>query len=206
MKIDTVFCGMMGENAYVVADEATKKAFIVDPGAVEREINTIIDENGYDVEYIILTHGHGDHIGGVSYYRAKYENAKVVACSAEKELLATPAMNLSMQCTGKDIALEADIWVNDGDTLEVGNMKLRFIHTPGHTEGGMCILADDTLFSGDTLFCQSIGRTDFPGGCFTEIVESIRKKLLVLPESTVVYPGHMGPTTIGIEKRSNPFV
>ena len=115
-------------------------------------------------------------------------------------------MNVSLECCGTHIALSADIWVDDCDSLKIGDMELKFIHTPGHTPGGMCILIGDTLFSGDTLFKLSIGRTDFPGGSFAEIKKSIHEKLFVLPDDVTVYPGHMGTTTIGIEKRSNPFV
>jgi glyoxylase-like metal-dependent hydrolase (beta-lactamase superfamily II) len=109
---------------------------------------------------------------------------------------------------GMNYTVEPDILINDNDTLQVGNLELQFIHTPGHTVGGMCIYvkSENVLFSGDTLFQQSVGRTDFPGGSFEQIVNSIRNRLFVLPEETKVFPGHMGPTNIGFEKRSNPFV
>ena len=107
---------------------------------------------------------------------------------------------------GRSVIFDADIYVNDGDRLTVGNTEWTFLHTPGHTEGGMCILSGDKLFSGDTLFRASIGRTDFPGGDFGKIVDSIRTKLYTLPDNTMVYPGHMGSTTIEYEKRHNPFV
>jgi glyoxylase-like metal-dependent hydrolase (beta-lactamase superfamily II) len=107
---------------------------------------------------------------------------------------------------GHPVALSADRYVADGDTMKVGELELKFLHTPGHTPGGMCILAEDVLFSGDTLFEQSIGRTDFPGSSYQDIVKSIREKLFVLPDDTTVLPGHMGATTIGFEKENNPFV
>ena len=107
---------------------------------------------------------------------------------------------------GGAVTLTPDITVNDGDTLQVGNMELKFLHTPGHSPGGMCIVTGNVVFSGDTLFCASIGRTDFPGCSFNDLAEAIRTKLYVLPDDTQVLPGHMGPTTIGYEKENNPFV
>ena len=129
-----------------------------------------------------------------------------MAAVAERTLLADPAWNVSRETCGRALSLIADLYVKEGDTLEVGEMRLRFLMTPGHTPGGMCISVDDCLFSGDTLFQTSIGRTDFPGGSFSEILDSIKNKLFLLPDETKVFPGHMGPTSIGYEKRNNPFV
>lgn len=206
MKIKCFQTGMLGVNTYYVCDEKNKKGFIVDPGGYSAKLINAIKEDDCDIEYIILTHGHGDHIGGISFLKEEFKDIKLVACIYEKEFLADPNMNASLECCGTRIALSADIWVDDCDSLKIGDMELKFIHTPGHTPGGMCILIGDTLFSGDTLFKLSIGRTDFPGGSFAEIKKSIHEKLFVLPDDVTVYPGHMGTTTIGIEKRSNPFV
>ncbi len=206
MDMKCVQTGSLGVNTYYVRDEETNKGFIVDPGGFNQRLVNIINEDVCEIEYIILTHGHGDHIGGVSEFQTLFPKAKLVASVFEKEFLATASLNMSMDCCGKDIGLEADIWVKDGDVLKVGNMDLKMISTPGHTPGGMCILVDKILFSGDTLFQQSIGRTDFPGGSFSQLSNSIKNKLFTLPEDVVVYPGHMGSTTIGVEKRSNPFV
>ncbi|MCR5481538.1 MAG: MBL fold metallo-hydrolase [Clostridia bacterium] len=206
MKIECIPSGVLRANSYLAFDEETKKGFIVDPGGFEQKMIDEIEKNGCSIEYIILTHGHGDHIGGVPEYKEKLPGVKLLAAETEVPLLADVVLNESRMCAGRELVLKPDVTVTDGETLEIGGMTLKFIMTPGHTPGGMCILAGDVLFSGDTLFCRSIGRTDFPGGSFREIMESIREKLLVLPEETRVLPGHMGPTTVGEEKRENPFV
>lgn len=206
MQINCIPSGALGVNTYYVRDEITNKGFILDPGGFSPNMLNLIQKDDCDIQYIILTHGHGDHIGGVEQYMQVFSNAQLVACVHEKAMLADPRLNMSRECCGTAIALDADLWVNDGETLQVGEMSLKFIHTPGHTEGGMCILIENILFSGDTLFQQSIGRTDFPGGSFAAIKSSIHNKLFVLPDETTVYPGHMSSTNIGYEKRNNPFV
>jgi glyoxylase-like metal-dependent hydrolase (beta-lactamase superfamily II) len=206
MQINCIPSGALGVNTYYVRDEITNKGFILDPGGFNQNMLSMIQKDYCDIQYIILTHGHGDHIGGVKRYMEEFPKAQLVACIHEKELLANPRMNMSRECGGTEVSLEADIWVDDSEMMQIGEMSLKFIHTPGHTEGGMCILIDNVLFSGDTLFQQSIGRTDFPGGSFAQIKSSIHNKLFVLPEETTVFPGHMGSTNIGFEKGNNPFV
>ncbi len=206
MQINHYISGPLGVNCYLVVDENSKKAFIVDPGGNNSKLVDYAKANEIDVEYIILTHGHGDHIGGVKAYQAEFPAAKVVAHEAEKELLLDPRLNHSPMTCGVPISLAADLYVNDEETLAVGEMLLRFLFTPGHTPGGMCIYTGNALFSGDTLFAQSIGRTDFPGSSFEAIIHSIKSKLFVLPDNTEVFPGHMGNTTIATEKEYNPFV
>ena len=206
MKITKYMTGPIQVNTYLVYDEETKKGFIVDPGGYEPRITAQIKDEAVELEYIILTHGHGDHIGGVEAFKKDFPAAKIVALRAEDKMLHDPEANCSIEMFRKAIMIDAEITVEDGDLLEVGNMELKFIATPGHTEGGMCIYTGKTLFSGDTLFCRSIGRTDFPGGSFSDIINSIKTKLFILPDDTVVLPGHMGKTTIGEEKRGNPFV
>ncbi|MBO4724938.1 MAG: MBL fold metallo-hydrolase, partial [Firmicutes bacterium] len=203
MKIEMRPSGLLGANTYLVWDEVNRKGFIVDPGGFDEYMVSLIDKEAIDLEYIILTHGHGDHIGGVERYMEKFPSAKLIACEAEKDFLLDPAMNESLELCYKELRLTADIYVKDGDTLDVGDMKLKFIHTPGHTPGGMCIYVDGALFSGDTLFQYSIGRTDFPGGDFGQIIKSIKEKLFCLPDDTKVYPGHMGTSEIGKEKEFN---
>lgn len=206
MVIKSFLSGPLSVNCYVAADEETKKAFIVDPGGHNVDMVNYCKENHYHVEYIILTHGHGDHIGGVAATKKEFPDAKLVACVHEKMMLADPNLNMSLLTCGTPIALAMNHYVGDGEVLQVGNMELKFLHTPGHTPGGMCIVTGNVVFSGDTLFQQSIGRTDFPGSSYPAIKESIEKKLYTLPDNTTVLPGHMGSTTIGYEKENNPFV
>lgn len=197
--------GPIGVNTYLVYDE-TKKGFIVDPGGFSKELAEHVDSEAIEVQYIILTHGHGDHIGGVEESKKHFSGSKIVALKEEQELLEDPKKNASLEIFFRAVTVDADILVSEGDSLNVGNIQLDFIHTPGHTKGGMCIITEGAVFSGDTLFRGSIGRTDFYGGSFDEICDSIRSKLYALPDETVVYPGHMQETTIGFEKRYNPFV
>ena len=206
MKIVNLPTGMLQANTYLVCDETSRLGFIVDLGGYSKELKNIIEKNDIQIQYIVLTHGHGDHIGGVQEHLKDFPDAKVVCSRAEEKMLLDPELNEAHHFGPEKVSFKPDILVDDGDTLTVGNMTMKFIMTPGHTEGGMCILIDDVLFSGDTLFCRSIGRTDLAGGDFRTIMESIKKKLFLLPDETQVLPGHMGPTTIGFEKENNPFV
>ena len=199
--------GALGVNTYLVVDESTKEGFIVDPGGYNPKLTKKVSDEGIAIKYIVLTHGHADHISGVNEHLDDFPNAKVVVHTNEKPMLEDPRENQSLMF-GSAQTVKGDIFVNDGDELEVGNLRLKFIFTPGHTPGGMCIYveSEDVLFSGDTLFRQSIGRTDFPGGSFRDLADAVHTKLFILPDETVVLPGHMGQTSIGFEKGNNPFV
>ncbi|MGN0702319.1 MAG: MBL fold metallo-hydrolase [Lentihominibacter sp.] len=207
MQVYNIPCGAIGTNTYLVYDENTNKGFLVDPGAYSSGISEKIRELGIDIQYILLTHGHADHIMGIEGFREDFPGLKVMAHSAEKEMLGDSVLNMSVDF-GNPVTVKADKYVEDGDELAVGGIRMRFLHTPGHSPGGMCIYIpqENTLFSGDTLFQNSVGRTDFPGCSFKDLTKSIHEKLWTLPEETQVFPGHMGPTNIGYEKGHNPFV
>lgn len=205
MKIEKILEPSFGENMYILVDEETKKCAVVDPGGAEDKILSYIKNNGLILEYILLTHGHGDHIGAVKSIREK-TGAKVVAHTDEKELLNDNRKNLSCMmphCGPQE--LDADIYVNDKEKLTLGNLKLSFIHTPGHTKGGMCIRVNYDMFTGDTLFAGSIGRTDFIGGSYKELEKSL-KKLSKYENDVKIHPGHGPSSTLGIEKTSNPYM
>ena len=207
MRITNLPSGALQANTYLAVDEKTNEGFIVDPGGYNKVLTKEVRDNDVNIKYIILTHGHSDHICGVNEHKAEFPDAKIVAYKDEEAMLENPNLNQSPGF-GVPYSTKADILVSDGDELKVGDVTLKFIHTPGHTEGGMCIYVEEAkaLFSGDTLYRQSIGRTDFPGGSYKEIMDSIRKKLFLLPDDTNVFPGHMGTTSIGFEKENNPFV
>jgi glyoxylase-like metal-dependent hydrolase (beta-lactamase superfamily II) len=205
MEVFEYQTGPLRVNTYLVFDEK-KEAFLVDPGSYLQQITNKIKEKDLELKYIILTHGHGDHIGGIKMFKQEFPDVKVIAHEAEKEVLNDAVLNNSAVLLGGEVTLDADQYVKDGETMTIGGMNLKFLHTPGHTPGGMSVVIDNSVFSGDTLFKTSIGRTDFPGGDYAAIINSIKTKLFTLPDDTKVYPGHMGKTTIGWEKGHNPFV
>jgi len=211
MDIKYFISGPMHVNSFMCADEETKKGFIIDPGGPNHHIDNYIQEQGYDIEYIILTHGHGDHICGVPYYVDKFKT-KIAGHREDNFLFSNAIENLSIEFTGRAITFTPDHYVTDGEIIKIGNITVKVIHTPGHTPGSICLLVGNFLFSGDTLFAQDalltedmgrIDRVDIRYGSFPELRNSIQKKLYVLPDETQVMPGHMGSTTIGDEKTSN---
>lgn len=204
MIIEKIVESRMGENTYVVGDENTKKCIVVDPGANMIDIINLTKKMELDVEYIVLTHGHGDHITSVLTLK-EATNAKIVAHKEEKEILQDKKKNLSVTLPSNNVELDADMYVKDNDTLKVGDMKLKFIHTPGHTPGSMCIKIDKHMFTGDTLFAGSIGRTDFYGGDFKQMEKSL-KKLEKHDDDITIYPGHGPNSNLKIEKMTNPFM
>lgn len=185
-------------NCYIVEDEKAKEAMVIDPGGEPEKIIEMLDTLGIDkLKYIYLTHCHGDHFGGILELKAK-KGGKVLIHRDDSEGLYNKAISLTYYIGMDDIELEADSRVDDGDLIHVGNIEFRVIHTPGHTKGGSCLYCEkeDLLFSGDTLFRGTWGRTDLPTGNFEQIINSITNKLTVLPDNTIVYPGHGRITTI----------
>ena len=185
--------GMYGENTYLITDEATGCMAIVDPGYFGHEVEQNIPELT-DLKFILLTHGHHDHYLEAARYLDKYSEAVFAAPLAEKRLL------------GKAECPEPEFWLSEGDVITLGETELRVIETPGHTEGGICFATDREIFTGDTLFRLSVGRTDLETGDWPTLTGSISGKLYTLDEDLTVYPGHGSTTTIGYEKKANPFV
>ncbi len=204
-RIRTCTVGMVGTNCYLVYREYLKKAVIVDPGDNGAHILNKCREYGIIPEAIVLTHGHFDHILAVEEIRRAFQEITVYAAEKEAKLLGDPRLNMTGSY-GTGFSLRPDRLVKDGDVLELAGLKWQVIETPGHTTGSMClwIEEEDVLISGDTLFAESLGRTDFPTGSSADIIRSIKERLFVLPEDTMVYPGHGEPTTIRHEKAHNP--
>lgn len=203
--IKKIITGNFGVNLYIVYDDKNKVCSIIDPGTFDLNAIKFIESKNLKVEYIILTHGHGDHLLGVLKFKEKYK-AKVIASKAERELLSNANLNFSNRMIGEEIIINPDIYVKENDIIFFGDIKLRVIETPGHTKGGICLLYDDILFSGDTLFFESVGRCDLFGGNFKQIVKSINDKLMVLSDDVIVYPGHGTETTIGYERDNNKLI
>ncbi len=199
--------GEIGTNCYLLADKTAKQMLVVDPAGDFGLLKKVIDALEYPVKYIINTHGHWDHIGANADLAA-YTGAPILIHAADAKMLEQGA-DANFRVRFKPS--KADRLLADGDELELGAYKLRILHTPGHTRGGICIVvagaaADELVFAGDTLFQLSIGRTDLPGGDYAELLQSIRSKLFVLADELPVFPGHGAHTFIADEKQYNPFL
>lgn len=205
MLVECIPLGGMGANCYVVACKDTKEALVIDPGGEPGPVLSFVEKNGLTVKYIVNTHGHIDHIMGNDLLK-QATGARVLIHELEAEMLVNPKLNLSGFVGGSIKLAPADQLLTEGDTVEIGKVSLEVVHTPGHTRGGICLKGDSAVFTGDTLFAGSIGRSDFPGGSFEDLINSIKTKLLTLPDDLAVYPGHMQDSTIGQEKKYNPFL
>ena len=194
-----------GTNTYLVWDEVSKEAILIDPANVSEELLSFIHKKSLVCKYILNTHGHADHIAGNSFFK-EHLNVPLLIHEEDSAMLQNAKQNLSSYIGNDLISPKADLLLHDGDELSLGNELGKIIHTPGHTIGGICIQFSQYLFSGDTLFAESIGRTDFPNGSLKELKKSIQQKLFTLPDETIVLPGHGESTTIEKEKIENPFV
>jgi len=205
LKFKRLPLGIYQANCYIIWDEQTNKAVVLDPGGDFEELEEFIENSKLTVSYVILTHGHGDHIGAVAEVR-DYFKAEVMIHKDDFDMLKNNRKNYSSQIGYNKIEIEADKKLTDGDVINLGQLSLEIIHTPGHTKGSICIKCDDKVFTGDTLFAGSIGRTDLDGGSFEDIMASINNKILLFSDNTEIYPGHGPSTTIKAEKRYNPFL
>lgn len=205
MFIERIPAGVYAVNCYVFADDKTDQAIVVDPGGDVDKIIEVLENKDLKLNYIILTHGHGDHIGGVEELKEKTA-APIYIHKDDAYMLRDANVNHSTSIVGSKVEIEPDHLLEDGDVLNLGELKLNFIHTPGHTKGGMCIAVENALFTGDTLFANSIGRTDLEGGNQEELIDSIKNKLFVLNEELTVFPGHGPASTLRIEKATNPYI
>lgn len=207
MEIKRLVLGLVRTNCYIVYDSDTKKAVIIDPAADSRRITEEISGLGVTPEAVLLTHGHFDHMLAAESLKNGYQIPICVA-KGDAELLQHPDMNCSQQFLHMSYSISADEELEDGQNLRFLNGAFSVITTPGHTKGSCCYYAknENILFSGDTLFQESVGRTDLPTGSASTLVTSIREKLFVLPENTLVLSGHGDQTTIGEEKQYNPYV
>lgn len=205
MILETICVGPMQVNCYILASRSNSKGIIIDPGYEERKILRVLDKHRLKPAFIINTHGHIDHIGCDDKF-----DVPVYIHQKDLTALKNPQINLSV-FFASSLCLDSKIkTLEDKEYIELDQIKLEVIHTPGHTPGGICLLmikpTNKILFTGDTLFCQGIGRTDFPGADSELLVKSIKERLFKLSDDTVIYPGHGPSSTIGNEKKNNPFV
>lgn len=208
MKITYMVLGPFQTNTYIAWDEATMNAVVIDPSFTPEHIEEAILKLGVSVQKILVTHAHVDHIAGLSFLREKHPDAKVYMNENDLPYLKNAMLNLSDMLGEGICCATPDCLVKEGDEISVDSMHFTVLETPGHTPGGISFYVKESglVFTGDTLFEASVGRTDFPGGSMTTLLSSIRDKLFTLPEETCVLSGHGDPTSIGREKKINPFM
>ena len=205
LSVEQIVVGPLDSNCYIVWDEYVKKGVIIDPGDDADEILRRIKELGIEISYILATHGHFDHVGAVAPLK-RVLNAEFLAHKGDFFFLEDGENAARRWGFTIEQPPKPDRFIDDGDTVYVGDSKLEVMHTPGHSPGGISFLYDRMVFGGDTLFQRSIGRTDFRLGSFDDLQKSIRTRLYTLPDDTVVFTGHGPATTIGDEKKHNLFV
>lgn len=206
IKVYSYVVGPVCTNCYFAVNTETREAIIIDPGAAAEYLIEQVEKEGLRPAAVFLTHGHFDHATAAADV-AEHFGVQIYVHELEKETLENPSLNLCAMAGDKGLAFHADVYVKDGQMLEISGFSIRVLHTPGHTIGGVCyyFIKENVLFSGDSLFCESIGRTDFPKGSMSDLIRSVKEKLLVLPEYVHVYPGHNEETTIEHERVYNPY-
>jgi len=196
--------GPFATNCYIVGSESNKGGMIIDPADEAQVILKNVKESRLDIKSIVLTHGHLDHIGALKEVK-EATDAEVAIHSDDASFLQDHSLGALFGLSYPTLPLP-DRLLKDGDSLDVGDLHFSVLHTPGHSPGGICLLGYGVVFSGDTLFNYGIGRTDLPGGSYSQLMDSIHSRLMVLPDDTIVYPGHGPDSTIGAERRGNPFL
>lgn len=206
LRVEQYVVGPVQTNCYFAINDDTKELLIIDPGASAGRLAEIIEEEKLNPVAILLTHGHFDHATGAAELAERF-SVKVYAEEHEKETLENPALNLS-GWEGRELVYHADCYLRDEQEIDLAGFHIRVFHTPGHTVGGCCYFFSyqNAVFSGDTLFAQSVGRTDFPKGSASDLIRAIQEKLMVLPDDVTVYTGHNDITTIGTERMYNPYL
>jgi len=204
MRITTFENGPFMVNTYLVVNEETSGAFIIDPGSDIRPLLDRIERDGVRLEAIVNTHGHIDHVAGVNLIKKRFE-VPLYLNAGDEDMLASVGVQARMFGVGDPGPIAIDVRLPDSGTVTVAGITLEVLHTPGHSKGSLSFLIGDTVFTGDALFNFSIGRTDLPGGSYAELIESIRNRIFTLPDATKVLCGHGPATDIGTEKRLNPF-
>lgn len=206
LRVEQYVVGSVQTNCYFAINDETKEVLIVDPGARADRLAEIIEKEQLRPAAILLTHGHFDHAGAAAELAGRFQ-IEIYAQEQERETLENPALNLS-GWEGREAAYQADHYLRDEQEMDLAGFHIRVLHTPGHTVGGCCYLFpyQNVLFSGDTLFHMSVGRTDFPKGSAAQLIRAIKEKLMALPDTITVYPGHDEITTIGTERMYNPYL
>lgn len=205
MIVERLSVGVYGVNCYIIACKETKEAAVIDPGGNPELILNKLKELNLKNKYIILTHGHGDHIGAVLKLKESC-NCKVLIHKDDNEMILNDSLNLSSIMSMDNIQFSGDNLLNDNDEITLGKLTAKIIHTPGHTKGSMCIKIENKIFTGDTIFKGSVGRSDLYGGNHNTLIESIKSKLLIDDDNVELYPGHGPFTSVGYERFNNPFL